>query len=89
MNVSLSPELEQFIHSQVEGGKYTSAEEVIQAGIRLLEEQEHTYTCQSPVRKRLRQIRTKIVASGTPLLDRDGIAREVASRQGGLESRDE
>jgi antitoxin ParD1/3/4 len=43
MNVSLTPELEQFIHSQVESGKYASADEVILAGLMLLEEQERIY----------------------------------------------
>ena len=43
MNVSLTPELEQFIQSQVESGNYTSPEEVIIAGIRLLEERERIY----------------------------------------------
>jgi antitoxin ParD1/3/4 len=43
MNVSLNPELEQFIHNQVESGKYTSTDAVIIAGIRLLEEQERIY----------------------------------------------
>ena len=43
MNVSLTPELEQFIHSQVESGKYTSALEVIRAGLKLLEERERIY----------------------------------------------
>lgn len=43
MNVSFTPELEQFIQSQVESGKYTSADEVILAGIRLLEERDRIY----------------------------------------------
>lgn len=43
MNVSLTPELEQFIQNQVESGKYTSADEVILAGIRLLEERDRIY----------------------------------------------
>jgi len=43
MNVSLTPELEQFIQSQVESGNYSSADEVIVAGIRLLEERERIY----------------------------------------------
>ena len=43
MNVSLTPELEQFIHSQVESGKYTSALEVIRAGLKLLDERERIY----------------------------------------------
>ncbi|BAY75881.1 hypothetical protein NIES25_23300 [Nostoc linckia NIES-25] len=43
MNISLTTELEQFIQSQVASGKYTSSEEVILAGIRLLEERECIY----------------------------------------------
>lgn len=43
MNVSLTPELEQFIQSQIESGKYTSADEVVLAGIRLLEERDRIY----------------------------------------------
>lgn len=43
MNVSLTPELEQFIQSQVESGQYTSADEVIMASIKLLEERERIY----------------------------------------------
>ncbi|MCC5647237.1 type II toxin-antitoxin system ParD family antitoxin [Nostoc sp. CHAB 5824] len=43
MNISLTTELEQFIQSQVASGKYTSSEEVILAGIRLLEERERIY----------------------------------------------
>jgi antitoxin ParD1/3/4 len=43
MNISFTPELEQFIHNQVASGKYTSTEEVIVAGIKLLEERESIY----------------------------------------------
>jgi len=43
MNISLTTELEQFIQSQVTSGKYNSSEEVILAGIRLLEERERIY----------------------------------------------
>jgi antitoxin ParD1/3/4 len=43
MNISFSPDLEQFIQSQVASGKYTSTEEVLIAGVRLLEEREHIY----------------------------------------------
>ncbi|MEH2027156.1 type II toxin-antitoxin system ParD family antitoxin [Nostoc sp.] len=43
MNISLTTQLEQFIQSQVASGKYTSSEEVILAGIRLLEERERIY----------------------------------------------
>jgi antitoxin ParD1/3/4 len=43
MNISLSSEIEKFIESQVESGKYPSPEDVIVAGIRLLEERERIY----------------------------------------------
>ena len=43
MNLALSSEIEKFIEGQVESGKYPSAEEVILAGIRLLEERERIY----------------------------------------------
>lgn len=43
MNVSLTPEIEQFIKTQLESGKYASADEVIVAGIKLLEERERIY----------------------------------------------
>lgn len=43
MNIALTSEIEKFIASQVESGKYPSAEEVILAGIRLLEERERIY----------------------------------------------
>lgn len=40
MNVLLTPELEKFIAEKVESGKYSSAEEVIREGLRLLREHE-------------------------------------------------
>ena len=43
MNVLLTPELEQFIHNQIESGKFASALEVIEAGIHLLEKREQIY----------------------------------------------
>ena len=43
MNISLTPDLEQFIQNQVESGKYTSASEVIQAALRLFVQQQHIY----------------------------------------------
>jgi len=40
MNVSLTAELEKWVHSKVESGMYTSASEVIREGLRLLKEQD-------------------------------------------------
>lgn len=43
MNVSLTPELEQFVQTQVESGKYASKEEVVLVALRILAEREHIY----------------------------------------------
>ncbi len=39
MNVTLSPETERFIQAQVQSGRYRSSEDVINAALRLLQEQ--------------------------------------------------
>ncbi len=44
---------------------------------------------QTPLGERLQRIRTRIVASGKHLLDEDEIEKELASRRGGLQSREE
>jgi antitoxin ParD1/3/4 len=38
MNVSLTPELEAFVSTKVESGRYNSASEVVREALRLLEE---------------------------------------------------
>lgn len=38
MHVSLTPELEKFVSSKVESGRYNSASEVVREALRLLEE---------------------------------------------------
>ncbi len=40
MNVSLTPELEEFVAQLVEAGRYRSASEVVRAAIRLLQDRE-------------------------------------------------
>jgi antitoxin ParD1/3/4 len=40
MNVSLTPELEQFVASKVASGRYNSASEVMREALRLLEERD-------------------------------------------------
>ncbi len=42
MNVSLTPELEAFVHDKVASGRYTSASEVIRESLRLLEDEDRT-----------------------------------------------
>ena len=40
MNVSLTPELQQFVQTKVQSGRYNSASEVVREALRLLEEHE-------------------------------------------------
>lgn len=40
MNVLLTPELEKLVNSEVQGGRYHSASEVVREALRLLEEHE-------------------------------------------------
>lgn len=40
MNVSLTPELEKFVQEKLQSGRYSSALEVIQEALRLLEERD-------------------------------------------------
>ena len=42
-NISLTKELDQFVASRVEGGKYANASEVMRTALRLLEREEREY----------------------------------------------
>ena len=46
MNVSLTPELEQFVSAKVETGRYNSASEVVREALRLLEEHDQARASQ-------------------------------------------
>ena len=63
MNVSLTPELEQFVAEKVKTGRYNSASEVIREALRLLEEREELRNLQK------QELRKKI-AEGLDQLDR-------------------
>jgi antitoxin ParD1/3/4 len=43
MNISLTPELEQYVNDKVKSGLYHSASEVIRDGLRLLREQDEVH----------------------------------------------
>ena len=56
LNVSLTPELQQFVHARVESGMYQSASEVIREGLRLLEEREQArQTALNELRAKIQQ----------------------------------
>jgi len=46
MNVSLTPQLEEFVNSKVQAGRYNSASEVVREALRLLEEHEQARAAQ-------------------------------------------
>jgi antitoxin ParD1/3/4 len=46
MNVSLTPELDQFVAGKVESGRYNSASEVVREALRLLEEHDRARAAQ-------------------------------------------
>jgi antitoxin ParD1/3/4 len=63
MNVSLTDELEGFVHQKVESGLYHSASEVVREGLRLLKERDELH------QGRLEELRTAI-AVGVEQADR-------------------
>jgi antitoxin ParD1/3/4 len=46
MNVSLTPELENFVQTKVKNGRYNSASEVVREALRLLEDHEKARAAQ-------------------------------------------
>lgn len=46
MNVSLTPELEQFVQTKVQSGRYNSASEVVREALRLLDDHERARAAQ-------------------------------------------
>ena len=67
MNISLTPELEQFVNQKVESGKYQTASEVIRDGLRLLLEREELH------QKKLNELRREI-AIGIEQADQGRVA---------------
>ena len=47
MNVSLTPELEDFVSAKVQSGRYNSASEVVREALRLLEEHDQVRAAES------------------------------------------
>ena len=82
MNVSLTPELEQYVHSKVKSGRYLSASEVVREALRLLEE-----------RDQLREIRLttlqKEITIGIEAIDRGDVFDGEAVIQALLEKNEQ
>ena len=54
MNISLTPELEQYVNKKVQSGLYHSASEVIREGLRLLKEKDEVH------QRKLEELRREI-----------------------------
>lgn len=72
MNVSLTPELEQWVDERVRSGRYASASEVIREALRLLEVQE------AAKQRRLETVRQKIDRGLDQLKEGKGINPDEA-----------
>ncbi len=46
MNVSLTPELEQLVHTKVQSGRYNSASEVVREALRIMEQRDEVRSIQ-------------------------------------------
>lgn len=76
LNVSLTPELEQFIQSRVASGRFQTASEVVREGLRLLEEREEAReTALNELRAKIRQGIEQ--ADRGELLDGDTVFEEI------------
>jgi antitoxin ParD1/3/4 len=67
MNISLTPELEQFVAQKVESGLYQTASEVVREGLRLLRERDDLH------QRKLEELR-KEIAIGIEQADQGKVA---------------
>lgn len=75
MNVHLTPELEQLVHSKVQTGRYNSASEVVREALRLMEDRDELLELQRG------EIRSQIAQGLDSLRKGKGIDGEEAFRR--------
>lgn len=74
---------------EIAGWRESAGEELVtHAGQKPTAPMEEEFQPRTPLGRRLWELRKEIVASGEPLLDWDGIEREVTERRGGISERD-
>ena len=73
MNVSLTPELDNFVAGKVESGRYTSASEVVREALRLLEE--HEAKASAPSREDLGRLIQTALTDSRPLIPAASLLR--------------
>ena len=77
MNVSLTPELEKFVATEVKGGLYQTASEVIRAGLRRLKEDKE----RMPVPRTLGELEADLMRSVERLDRGQGVDGEAVFRR--------
>ncbi len=80
MNISLKPEDQRFIETQLAEGRYTDAGEVVHEALDLLQRIRGTNGAKKSsdqMSDRLRLLRRQIEESGIPLLDDDQLRKEI------------
>ncbi|MBD2429079.1 type II toxin-antitoxin system ParD family antitoxin [Phormidium sp. FACHB-1136] len=78
MDITLTPELEQYLQSKVSSGEYASPNEVFLVGIRLLQDLEQTY------QGRFEELRNEVrfgleAAERGEVVDSDGVFNRLAA----------
>ena len=81
MNISLTPQLAEFVEEKVREGRYQTASEVVREALRLLQEREQIRAARFEQLKREVEIGLKDVEEGrVHRLDMDKIREEVRKR---------
>lgn len=76
MNVSLTPQLEQFVRQKVDSGRYLSASEVVREGLRLLEERDRVQQMKLETLRRELMIGVEQIERGE-VVDADDVFAEL------------
>jgi antitoxin ParD1/3/4 len=80
MNVSLTPELEEFVQSRVATGRYQTASEVVREGLRLLEFQERDRDAAYTTLKAKLE-RSAAQAERGELVDAEEVLKKISARK--------
>jgi len=75
MNVSLTPELEKYVHDKVNGGMYTSASEVVRESLRVM----HSF--EDLQKKRIQELDDSIAISMQQIQHGQKIAGDVSYKK--------
>jgi antitoxin ParD1/3/4 len=79
MNVSLTPELEKFVHKEVQAGFYQTASEVVRAGLRRLKQDQEIRPPKVP--STLEELETQLLQSVERLDRGEGVEADEVFRR--------